>query len=172
MASNSVKFNIEIGGTAYTGIAQLSEAMDDLSVKVNKTQGAFNTLGDAGLRFNAITDFISNTTSALSSIAAPAMEAETQLQNLKTLYRGNAEGAKDMYDRISKYGKETPHDKAGLIEAQKTMMSFGNSGGEKVVRLRDTERKEDARYYVTGVEIEFGQNGAKRKVKLGRKLTY
>lgn len=40
------------------------------------------------------------------------------------------------------------------------------------VRLRDTERKEDARYYVTGVEIEFGQNGAKRKVKLGRKLTY
>ncbi len=39
MASNSVKFNIEIGGTAYTGVAQLSEAMDDLSVKVNKTQG-------------------------------------------------------------------------------------------------------------------------------------
>ena len=24
----------------------------------------------------------------------------------------------------------------------------------------------------TGVEIEFGQNGAKRKVKLGMKLTY
>lgn len=40
------------------------------------------------------------------------------------------------------------------------------------VRLRDSERKEDARYYVTGVEIEFGQNGAKRKVKLGMKLTY
>ncbi len=38
------------------------------------------------------------------------------------------------------------------------------------IRLRDTERNEDGTYYVTGVEIEFGQNGAKRKVTLGRKL--
>ena len=38
------------------------------------------------------------------------------------------------------------------------------------VRLRDKERGEDGTYYVTGVEIEFGQNGAKRKVMLGRKL--
>jgi hypothetical protein len=33
----------------------------------------------------------------------------------------------------------------------------------------DKERPEGV-YYVTGVEIEFGQNGAKRKVTLGRKL--
>lgn len=38
------------------------------------------------------------------------------------------------------------------------------------VRLRDKERPE-GKYYVTGVEIEFGQNGAKRKVTLGRKLS-
>lgn len=38
------------------------------------------------------------------------------------------------------------------------------------VRLRDTDRDENGTYYVTGVEIEFGQNGAKRKVSLGRKL--
>ncbi len=37
------------------------------------------------------------------------------------------------------------------------------------VRLRDKERPEGT-YYVTGVEIEFGQSGAKRKVTLGRKL--
>jgi hypothetical protein len=37
------------------------------------------------------------------------------------------------------------------------------------VRLRDKERPEGV-YYVTGVEIEFGQNGGKRKVTLGRKL--
>ena len=37
------------------------------------------------------------------------------------------------------------------------------------VRLRDKERPEGV-YYVTGVEIEFGQNGAKRKVTLGRRL--
>ena len=37
------------------------------------------------------------------------------------------------------------------------------------VRLRDKERPEGV-YYITGVEIEFGRNGAKRKVTLGRKL--
>ena len=37
------------------------------------------------------------------------------------------------------------------------------------VRLCDKERPEGT-YYVTGVEIEFGQSGAKRKVTLGRRL--
>ena len=38
------------------------------------------------------------------------------------------------------------------------------------VRLRDRKRPEEGVYYVTGVEIEFGRNGAKRKVTLGKKL--
>ena len=38
------------------------------------------------------------------------------------------------------------------------------------VRLRDKKRETDGTYYVTGVEIEFGQSGAKRKVTLGRLL--
>ena len=37
------------------------------------------------------------------------------------------------------------------------------------VRLRDVEKPE-GKYYVTGVEIEFGQSGGKRKITLGRKL--
>ena len=115
MASNSVKFNIEIGGTAYTGIAQLSEAMDDLNVKVNKTQGLLGMFGEKALGLNAITDIVGKVSSALGSIAAPAMEAETQLQNQKALYRGNAEGAKDMYDRIAQYGKDVKiYDKATI----------------------------------------------------------
>ena len=42
------------------------------------------------------------------------------------------------------------------------------AGGSVI--LRDKKRKETGKYYVTGVEIEFGQSGAKRKVTLGRKL--
>lgn len=37
------------------------------------------------------------------------------------------------------------------------------------VSLRDVDKPE-GKYYVTGVEIEFGQSGAKRKMTLGRKL--
>ena len=39
------------------------------------------------------------------------------------------------------------------------------------VRLRDKKRNEEGVYYVTGVEIEFGRNGAKRKVTQGRGLS-
>ena len=38
------------------------------------------------------------------------------------------------------------------------------------VRLIDRKRDETGIYYVTDVEVEFGQNGAKRKVSLGRRL--
>ena len=53
------------------------------------------------------------------------MEADMQKANLMTLLKGDAEGVKALYAKISDYGVKTPYDKAGLIEAQKTMMSFG-----------------------------------------------
>ena len=41
-----------------------------------------------------------------------------------------------MYERISEYGKITPYDKAGLIEAQRTMMSFGIEGEKAFETLK------------------------------------
>ena len=55
------------------------------------------------------------------------MEADLQQANITTLLRGDAEKAKALYAQLSDYGVKTPYDKAGLIEAQKTMMSFGLS---------------------------------------------
>ena len=55
------------------------------------------------------------------------MEADLQQANITTLLRGDVEKAKALYAQLSDYGVKTPYDKAGLIEAQKTMMSFGLS---------------------------------------------
>ena len=55
------------------------------------------------------------------------MEADLQQANITTLLRGDVEKAKALYSQLSDYGVKTPYDKAGLIEAQKTMMSFGLS---------------------------------------------
>ena len=55
------------------------------------------------------------------------MEADLQQANITTLLRGDVEKAKALYTQLSDYGVKTPYDKAGLIEAQKTMMSFGLS---------------------------------------------
>ena len=55
------------------------------------------------------------------------MEADLQQANITTLLRRHVEKAKALYAQLSDYGVKTPYDKAGLIEAQKTMMSFGLS---------------------------------------------
>ena len=55
------------------------------------------------------------------------MEADLQQANITTLLRGDVEKAKALYAQLSDYGVKTPYDKAGLIETQKTMMSFGLS---------------------------------------------
>ena len=56
------------------------------------------------------------------------MEEQLQRQNITTLMGGDKAGADALYSKIADYGKKTVYDKAGLIEAQKTMMSFGMQG--------------------------------------------
>ena len=96
----------------FTQVNQMNQAF----VQTNTFIGSLGkTLGDKMALFRNFTDVVNNISGALSSIAAPAMEAETQLQNQKTLYRDNAEGAKDMYDRIAQYGKDVKiYDKATI----------------------------------------------------------
>ncbi len=171
MSNQTVNYIFNITGNANDVINNINQNTGVLNRTLSQTLNVFDSWKGSFVAFQSVGTVFQNIQSVIGGITQAGSNAELQLMNMKTLFGGNAEAAQDMYDRISKYGKETPYDKAGLIEAQKTMMSFGIEG-EKVVRLRDTERKEDARYYVTGVEIEFGQNGAKRKVKLGRKLTY
>ena len=56
------------------------------------------------------------------------MENELQKQNITSLLAGDVDAAETLFNQISEYGKKTVYDKAGLIDAQKTMMSFGLSG--------------------------------------------
>lgn len=56
------------------------------------------------------------------------MENELQKQNITSLLQGDVDAAESLFNQISEYGKKTVYDKTGLIDAQKTMMSFGISG--------------------------------------------
>lgn len=42
-----------------------------------------------------------------------------------TLLNGNADAAERLSESITRYGSATPYDRTSLLEAQKTMMSFG-----------------------------------------------
>lgn len=64
------------------------------------------------------------------------MESELQKQNLTTLLAGDTEAADALFSQIAEYGKNTVYNKEGLIEAQKTMMSFGISGKQAFATLK------------------------------------
>lgn len=64
------------------------------------------------------------------------MENELQKQNITSLLAGDVEAADTLFNQISEYGKKTVYDKAGLIEAQKTMMSFGLSSEKSFSTLK------------------------------------
>ena len=84
-------------------------------------------------------------------------------------------------ERVTRYVNATDNDLMKAAENEYNLWNYSGYEGSLTgwlvpvvkaggsVRLRDKERPEGV-YYVTGVEIEFGRNGAKRKVTLGRKL--
>ena len=84
-------------------------------------------------------------------------------------------------EKVTRYVNATDNDLMKAAENEYNLWNYSGYEGSLTgwlvpvvkaggsVRLRDKERPEGV-YYVTGVEIEFGQNGAKRKVTLGRKL--
>jgi tape measure domain-containing protein len=64
------------------------------------------------------------------------MEADMQKANILTLLKGDADKAKQLFQDLSNYGIKSPYDKAGLIEAQQTMMSFGINADTSFEKLK------------------------------------
>lgn len=140
MASNTINFTINLGGNAYSGIAKLDNAMNTLCAKASRSCELFNNIGNASINLNnifqAAQTVIGKVSGSIEKMIDAGSENELQKMNMTTLFKGNAAAAEDMFARISKYGKETVYDKAGLIEAQKTMMSFGISGEKSFATLK------------------------------------
>lgn len=121
-------YAFNLGGDFSVKMEGMSEAMGEFNANISATQRGIGKITQALATFNMATDFFTNIREAFGGITEAGAAAELQLMNLKTLFGGNAEAANEMYERISEYGKVTPYDKAGLLEAQRTMMSFGMSG--------------------------------------------
>ena len=137
---NSLIFSINLNGTAYKGTVKLDAAMEKLTASVKKTESAMGGLITRSVGLEAIASLA---TRAFNAVAAPmkkmidvGSESELQLQNMISLYKGNADAAQDMYSRLSEFGRTTVYDKKSLIDAQKTMMSFGISGEKAYNTLR------------------------------------
>lgn len=126
--SNVFDYYFNLKGNIVGKIDGLIDKTIEFQTSISRSQTLLEGLGKAAIGIESIGNVVRGVSDVLSGITEAGAAAELQLMNLKTLFGGNAEAANEMYERISEYGKVTPYDKAGLLEAQRTMMSFGMSG--------------------------------------------
>ena len=141
MATGSVEFRVKI--TDDGSFKKLEISADDfkgaikhIKSETDNLSSGLNKLSKFAIGFNQIAELANKVGQSLKKIIDVGAANELQKLNLTTLFKGNAKAAEDMFARISKYGKETVYDKEGLIEAQKTMMSFGISGEQAFATLK------------------------------------
>jgi tape measure domain-containing protein len=121
-------YQFNIGGNFTAAMDGMAESTGRFNAAVEQSSSGLAKWEQKFAAFGLIGDYVDRACNSVNGIVEVGANAELQLMNLKTLFGGNAEAAKEMYERISEYGKVTPYDKAGLLEAQRTMMSFGMSG--------------------------------------------
>lgn len=113
------KFNV--GGNFTAAMDGMAESTGRFKAAVETSQQGLSKWEQKFAAFGLIGDYIDKFSNAVGGIVDAGANAELQLINMKTLFGGNAEAAKEMHDRISEYGKVTPYDKAGLIQAENMM---------------------------------------------------
>lgn len=119
-----------------------------------KTKEAFMSMPGAGFFNNPITLI----GLGLGASVKKGMEDELQRQNILTLMQGDSQGADKLFGQISDYGKKTVYNKAGLIESQKLMMSFGLSSDfafDKLKQIGDIAMGDSSRMH--SLALAFSQ---------------
>ncbi|NLL28071.1 MAG: tape measure protein [Bacteroidales bacterium] len=140
MQANYVNFTINIDGNAYKGMVDLNDSVEKVTKSVENATSGFKKLGANALRFDVITSSIDKISQGFQSLVGSSLDFEQQQANLRTLLNGDAEATDKLVKKIREYGKATVYSRATLVEAQKTMMSFGlesNFAFEKLKNIGD-----------------------------------
>lgn len=135
--NNSVDFQINIGGNASVSLTNIANQFDEVTDNVDRLSSRLKKFSESAIAFNQAFELAGNVSSVFQSLAGAGLEFEKQQTNLLTLLNGNAEAAERLSESITKYGSSTPYDRTTLLEAQKTMMSFGLSADFAFERLQN-----------------------------------
>lgn len=135
--NNSVDFQINIGGDATVSLTNIANQFEEVRGEAKKTESLISRVSERLILVNQSFELAGNVSSVFQSLAGAGLEFEKQQANLLTLLNGNAEAAERLSESITKYGSSTPYDRTTLLEAQKTMMSFGLSADFAFERLQN-----------------------------------
>lgn len=135
--NNSVDFQINIGGNATISLTNIANQFDAVEKKSSRAYRFMKEFSEGLIAFNQAFELAGNVSSVFQSLVGAGLEFEKQQTNLLTSLNGNAEAAERLSESITRYGSATPYDRTSLLEAQKTMMSFGLSADFAFERLQN-----------------------------------
>lgn len=123
--STTIQYIINLVGNAQGKLVQISQNATNASQSMVKLTDSIAKIRDASMAMEGLASIGDKVGNMFGSAFNNGMQAELQQQNLTTLLGGDVVAMENLYGKIAEYGKNTVYDKAGLLEAQKTMMSFG-----------------------------------------------
>ena len=101
--SETVNFTINIGGNAYTGIAEIDKAMKTLSVTANENLKLFDKFNQVAFKLNNISQFVQNASNIISSAIQPGIALNSSLADLSAI----AGVTGDKLKEIESYARDT-----------------------------------------------------------------
>jgi TP901 family phage tail tape measure protein len=121
--SNEIKFTINIGGNAYTGIAELDEAMQNLNISAKNTSDVFNTLSGFSFKFDNISKTFQSLSNTISSINQPGISLDSSLSDLSAVAGVTGKGLKEIEGYARQTAKAFGLDAAQAVESYKLILS-------------------------------------------------
>ena len=123
--NNVINFTVNINGNATKVSVELDDTVRKLVKSVTAAGDSLDRLGKKAFSFDALSNVVDKVSQAFQSLVGSSLDFEQQQANIRTLLNGDAEATESLVKQIREYGKATVYDKSGLVEAQKTMMTFG-----------------------------------------------
>lgn len=135
--SETIQYIVNVVGNAQGKLVQISQSATNASQSMTKLTASIAKIRDASIAMEGLTSIGDKIGNMFGSAFNNGLQAELQQQNLTTLLGGDVAAMENLYGQIAEYGKDTVYDKTGLLEATKTMMSFGISGEKAFSTLQN-----------------------------------
>lgn len=135
--SETIQYIVNVVGNAQGKLVQISQSAANASQSMTKLTASIAKIRDASIAMEGLSSIGDKIGNMFGSAFNNGLQAELQQQNLTTLLGGDVAAMENLYGQIAEYGKDTVYDKTGLLEATKTMMSFGISGEKAFSTLQN-----------------------------------
>lgn len=121
--SETVNFTINIGGNAYTGIAEIDKAMKTLSVTTKENLKLFDKLNQVSFKLNNINQAAQNLANTINNTIQPGVALNSSLADLSAIAGVTGDKLKEIEGYARKTAKAFGIDAAQSVESYKLILS-------------------------------------------------